>query len=112
MTRAGGRGMTQSSSGERAAEERLRLQIEAYHASALAYAAVKIGLPEAMGEQARTAAEIAEHAVAYRHRTSPDFCEGSSPSGFAKSAAAVASRCPRLGRRSSLVRRRGCARSC
>jgi hypothetical protein len=52
--------MTQSSSGERAAEERLRLQIEAYHASALAYAAVKIGLPEAMGEQARKAAEIAE----------------------------------------------------
>ena len=52
--------MTQSSPEDGAAEDWLRLQIEAYHASALAYAAVKIGLPEAMGEEARTAAEIAE----------------------------------------------------
>jgi hypothetical protein len=52
--------MTQSSSEDGVAEERLRLQIEAYHVSALAYAAVRVGLPEAIGERARTAAEIAE----------------------------------------------------
>jgi len=35
--------------GEKHSEDRLRSQIEAYHASALAYAAVKLGLPDLMG---------------------------------------------------------------
>ena len=34
---------------EETAEDRLRRQIEAYHVSALAYAAVKLGLPDRMG---------------------------------------------------------------
>jgi hypothetical protein len=42
------------------AEERLRLQIEAYHAAALAYAAVKLGLPEAMGLETWEAARLAD----------------------------------------------------
>ena len=37
----------------------MRLQIEAYHASALAYAAVKLGLPDRMGERALTAKQLA-----------------------------------------------------
>jgi O-methyltransferase domain len=40
-------------------EERLRGQIEAYHASALAYAAVKLGLPETMGTRPRSAEALA-----------------------------------------------------
>ncbi len=40
-------------------EERLRREIEAYHASALVYTAVKLGLPDAMGERAWTADELA-----------------------------------------------------
>ena len=40
-------------------EARLRLQIEAYHAAALAYAAVKLGLPDRMGERAWTAEQLA-----------------------------------------------------
>jgi hypothetical protein len=40
-------------------EERLRSAIEAYHASALAYAAVKLRLPDRMGERDWTAEELA-----------------------------------------------------
>jgi transcriptional regulator with XRE-family HTH domain len=40
-------------------EERLRREIEAYHASALVYTAVKLGLPDTMGERAWTAEELA-----------------------------------------------------
>jgi hypothetical protein len=40
-------------------EERLRSAIEAYHASALAYAAVKLGLPERMGARPWTAEALA-----------------------------------------------------
>ena len=40
-------------------EGRLRSAIEAYHASALAYAAVKLGLPERMGARPWTAAALA-----------------------------------------------------
>ena len=40
-------------------EDRLKTQIEAYHASALAYAAVKLGLPEKMGSGAWTADTLA-----------------------------------------------------
>jgi hypothetical protein len=40
-------------------EERLRREIEAYHASALVYTAVKLGLPDKMGERAWTAEELA-----------------------------------------------------
>ena len=41
------------------AEARLRGQIEAYHATALAYAAVKLGLPETMGADSWTAERLA-----------------------------------------------------
>ncbi len=37
----------------------MRLQLEAYHASALAYAAVKLGLPDRMGEHPWTAEQLA-----------------------------------------------------
>ncbi len=37
----------------------MRLQIEAYHVAALAYAAVKLGLPDRMGERAWTAEQLA-----------------------------------------------------
>jgi len=47
------------SSAEEDAEERLRAQIEAYHAAALAYAAVKLGLPDKLGERAWTADDLA-----------------------------------------------------
>ena len=40
-------------------EERLRSAIEAYHASALAFAAVKLGLPERMGARPWTAEALA-----------------------------------------------------
>jgi hypothetical protein len=39
-------------------EDRLRAAIEAYHASALAYAAVKLGLPERMGARRWTADQL------------------------------------------------------
>jgi len=41
------------------AAARLRQQIEAYHDTGLAYACVKLGLPEAMGEAAWTAEDLA-----------------------------------------------------
>ena len=47
------------SSAKEDAEERLRAAIEAYHAAALAYAAVKLGLPEKMGERPWTADDLA-----------------------------------------------------
>src|SRR5262245_19564194 len=45
--------------GEEHAEERLRSAIEAYHASALAYAAVKLGLPDRLGARSWTAEALA-----------------------------------------------------
>ncbi len=51
--------MSGTSSEQAAFEERMRLQIEAYHASALAYAAVNLGLPDRMGERALTAKQLA-----------------------------------------------------
>jgi len=42
-----------------AVEDRLRRQIEAYHAAGLAYAAVKLGLPETMGADVWTAERLA-----------------------------------------------------
>jgi len=47
------------SSAEEDREERLRAEIEAYHAAALAYAAVKLGLPDRIGERAWTADDLA-----------------------------------------------------
>jgi len=44
---------------EQDGEDRLRSQIEAYHGAALAYAAVKLGLPETMGSRGWTADELA-----------------------------------------------------
>jgi hypothetical protein len=44
---------------EKDSEDRLRSAIEAYHASALAYAAVKLGLPEKMGARPWTAEALA-----------------------------------------------------
>jgi SAM-dependent methyltransferase len=43
-----------------AEEDRLRQEIEAYHAAALAYAAVKLGLPDRMGEHSWTADRLAK----------------------------------------------------
>jgi SAM-dependent methyltransferase/AraC-like DNA-binding protein len=45
--------------GEKYSEDRLRSAIEAYHASALAYAAVKLGLPEKMAARPWTAEALA-----------------------------------------------------
>src|SRR5262249_56157862 len=45
--------------GEEHAEERWRSAIEAYHASAQAYAAVKLGLPDRMGARPWTAEALA-----------------------------------------------------
>lgn len=44
---------------EESAEDWLRRQIEAYHVSALAYAAVKLGLPDRMGTRAHTTEALA-----------------------------------------------------
>jgi hypothetical protein len=44
---------------EQDGEDRLRSQIEAYHAAALAYAAVKLSLPETMGARNWSADELA-----------------------------------------------------
>jgi hypothetical protein len=46
-------------SGEKRSEDRLRRQIDAYHTSALAYAVVKLGLPEKMGSRPWTAEALA-----------------------------------------------------
>lgn len=46
------------SSAEEDPEERLRAEIEAYHAAALAYAAVKLGLPDRIGERSWTADDL------------------------------------------------------
>jgi hypothetical protein len=51
--------MSEASSEQRAFEERLRLKIEAYHEAALVYAAVKLDLPDKMGERAWTAEQLA-----------------------------------------------------
>jgi predicted O-methyltransferase YrrM len=48
------------SQSETDAEARLRRQIEAYHDTALAYACVKLGLPEAMGAKSWTAEDLAK----------------------------------------------------
>ena len=47
--------MTEGLSEQNALEEQLRLKIEAYHDSALLYAAVKLRLPETMRTRAWTA---------------------------------------------------------
>src|SRR6185369_860892 len=44
---------------EERSEDRLRSAIEAYHASALVYAAVKLGLPDRMGARPWTAPALA-----------------------------------------------------
>jgi hypothetical protein len=50
--------MTGSGDEQGSFEERLRLQIEAYHEAALVYAAVKLGLPDRMGTRARTSEQL------------------------------------------------------
>jgi O-methyltransferase len=52
--------VTESYGEQSSFEERLRLQIDGYHASALAYAAVKLGLPDRMGARRWTAEQLAE----------------------------------------------------
>jgi hypothetical protein len=52
--------VTESYGEQSSFEERLRLQIDGYHASALAYAAVKLGLPDRMGARRWTADQLAE----------------------------------------------------
>ena len=51
--------MTGKNLEQRAFEERLRLKIEAYHEAALVYAAVKLDLPDRMGERTWTAEQLA-----------------------------------------------------
>src|SRR3990170_2145577 len=54
-------GFNQMDQGEQQAfEERLRRQIEAYHESALLYAAVKLGLPDRMGARPWRPEQLAE----------------------------------------------------
>jgi cyclopropane fatty-acyl-phospholipid synthase-like methyltransferase len=53
------RGAMSDKQSEQDGEDRLRSQIEAYHATALAYAAVKLGLPETMGSRSWTADKLA-----------------------------------------------------
>src|SRR6516165_10135632 len=48
-------------------EARLRAAIEAYHASALAYAAVKLGLPGKMGTRRWTVEQLATELGLSRH---------------------------------------------
>lgn len=52
--------MSGNAPGQDAFVERLRFQIEAYHASALVYAAIKLGLPDRMGPRAWTPEQLAE----------------------------------------------------
>ena len=59
------------------AEDRLRSQIEAYHASALAYAAAKLGLADRMGARPWTAQALAAELGPFRHRISSVSCGGS-----------------------------------
>ena len=51
--------MTEGLSEQNALDERLRLKIEAYHDSAILYAAVKLRLPETMRTRAWTADALA-----------------------------------------------------
>lgn len=51
--------MTGKTKGLSAVEERLRRAIEAYHEAALAYTAVKLGLPDRLGERPMTADALA-----------------------------------------------------
>jgi hypothetical protein len=51
--------MSGASDEQAAFEQRMRLKIEAYHEAALVYAAVKLGLPDRMGERAWTAEQLA-----------------------------------------------------
>ena len=52
--------MFESSPTESAVEERLRFQIDAYHASAMVYAAAKLGLADKMGSRRWTAEQLAK----------------------------------------------------
>ena len=52
--------MTDTSFVEKVPEERLRLQIEAYHVSALVYAAVKLDLADRMGSDPWRVEQLAE----------------------------------------------------
>ena len=61
---------------EKHAEDRLRSAIEAYHASALAFAAVKLGLPQRMAARPWTAEALAA-ALGLSPPTSFASCAGS-----------------------------------
>ena len=85
--------------GEKHAEERLRAAIEAYHASALAYAAVKLGLPDRMGARPWTAQALAAelglstpHLLRFlRGLVTIGICEERSDGSFALTASAAPS---------------------
>ena len=87
--------MTEGLSEQNALEERLRLKIEAYHASALLYAAVKLGLPETMRARAWMADALAGElglSAPHLHRflrglTSLGICTENQDGSFALSAA-------------------------
>ena len=57
-------------------EDRLRSAIEVYHASALAYAAVKLGLPEKMAARPWTTEALASN-LPHRRPTSSASCAAS-----------------------------------
>ena len=90
-------------------EDRLRSAIEAYHASALAYAAVKLGLPEKMGARPWTAEALAaELGLSPPHLLAS--CAASRPSASVRSAPRATSRSRASASPLSLARRRGSAR--
>jgi AraC-like DNA-binding protein len=92
-----------------ATEERLRLQIEAYHSSALIYAAARLGLPETVTSREWTARQLADelglsspHLFRFlRVLSTIGICEERPNHSFALTPAAM---------RSGPVRLRGCAK--
>jgi len=87
--------MTESVGEQKAFEERLRRQIEAYHEAALLYAAVKLGLPDRMAARPWTPEQLAEalglsapHLVRFlRGFCTIGMCEERSDGSFALSPA-------------------------
>jgi hypothetical protein len=94
---------------EQDGEDRLRAEIEAYHTAALAYAVVKLGLPDTMGSCRWTAEQLAAEPVCFR-RISFASCGASPLSAFARNMRITPSRSRALGALSHQVRRRDSAR--
>lgn len=86
--------MSQTDDVARDAEDRLRRQIDAYHVAGLVHAAVKLGLPETMGDERLSADELARelrlsppHLLRFlRGLASIDICEELANGRFALTA--------------------------